>query len=88
MKLLDFYLQDIKLLNKVKMTLNDLSLTRIEKFLQESIFHSVIIYKNHNLCGSLVLSISKPRTTTHVLYCCSYYSAKQWNAFPDELWNI
>ena len=70
------------------MALNHLLLTRIEKFLQESIFHSVIIYTNYNLCGSLVLSISKPGTTTYVLYCFSYYSAKQWNALPDELWNI
>ena len=63
-------------------------LTRIETFLQESIFHSVIIYTNYNLCGSLVLSIRKPRTNTYVLYCFSYYSAKKWGALPDELWNI
>ena len=36
-------------------------------------------------CSSHVLSLSKTRSTINGLLSFSYFSAKQWNAFPEEL---
>ena len=35
--------------------------------------------------SSHVLSLSKTRTTINGLLSFSYFSVKQWNAFPEEL---
>ena len=35
--------------------------------------------------SSHVLSLSKTRTTINVLHSFSYFSAKQWNALPEQL---
>ena len=41
----------------------------------------------YNLSGTHMLTLSKPRKTTHGLHFFSYFSAQQWNALPDKLRN-
>ena len=43
-----------------------------------------ILHTTYN-CSSHVLPLSKTRTTINGLHSFSYFSAKQWNAFPEEL---
>ena len=43
-----------------------------------------ILHTTYNR-SSHVLSLSKTRTTINGLLSFSYFSAKQWNAFPEEL---
>ena len=38
---------------------------------------------SYDLRGNYILSLSKPKTTTHGLNSFSYFSAKQWNALQD-----
>ena len=40
---------------------------------------------NHDVRGTLMLTLSKPRTTAYWLHSFSYFAAQQWNALPDEL---
>ena len=44
-------------------------------------------HTTHNLRGTHMLTLSKPRTTTYGLRSFFYFSAQQWNALPDELRN-
>ena len=44
-------------------------------------------HTTHNLRGTHMLTLSKPRTTTYGLHSFSYFSAQQWNDLPDELRN-
>ena len=83
------------LLNKVEMT--SLYSKCIQNFfytsLQELIVQSVSTYMRNMFAilrttynrSSHVLSLSKTRTTINGLLSFSYFSAKQWNAFPEEL---
>lgn len=43
-----------------------------------------ILHTTYNRSSHL-LSLSKTRTTIDGLHSFSYFSAKQWNAFPEEL---
>ena len=83
------------LLNKVEMT--SLYSKCIQNFfytsLQELIVQSVSTYMRNMFAilrttynrSSHVLSLSKTRTTINGLLSFSYFSAKQWIAFPEEL---
>ena len=44
-------------------------------------------HTTNNLRRTHMLTLSKPRMTTHGLHSFSYFSAQQWNALPDELRN-
>ena len=44
-------------------------------------------HTTYNLCGTHMLTISKPKTTTYVLHSFSYFSVQRWNDLPYELTN-
>ena len=44
-------------------------------------------HTTYNLCGTHMLTISKPKTTTYGLHPFSYFSVQRWNDLPYELTN-
>ena len=44
-----------------------------------------VCHTTYNLCGTHMLTISKPRTTTYGLHYFSYFSVERWNDLPYEL---